>query len=150
ELGGDPGLERSFGDTLVRLGRFEEALPHYRAAIERDPGDDDARTGAGAALVELARAREALAYLEPAVESQPNPRYLAHFADALWQLGEPGSALDAVTMAVRVAPSWPGAASRLAWMLALAPDPARRDPTRALRIADVALSQAGAPDAQLL
>ena len=77
ELGRQPGLERSLADTLVRLGRFEEALPHYRAAIASDPGDDDARTGAGAALVELARAREALEYLEPAVESQPNPRYLS-------------------------------------------------------------------------
>lgn len=150
ELGSGPGLERSLGDTLVRLGRFEDALPHYRAAIARDPGDDDARTGAGAALVELARAREALEYLEPAVESQPNPRYLAHFADALWVLGDAGGALDAVTMAVRVAPSWPGAASRLAWMLALAPDAERRDPARALRIADAALKQAGAPDASLL
>jgi tetratricopeptide (TPR) repeat protein len=150
ELGADRVLERSLGDTLVRLGRYAEALPHYDAAIARDPGDDDARTSAGAALVELARARDALAYLEPAVESQPNPRYLAHFADALWQLGDAGGALDAASMAVRVAPSWPGAASRLAWMLALCPDHERRDPARALRIADAALAQAGGSDAQLL
>ena len=150
ELGGDPGVERQLGDTLVRLGRFEESLPHYRAAIERDPGDDDARTGAGAALVELSRADDALVYLEPAVESQPNPRYLSHFADALWQLGEFGSAIDAVTMAVRVAPSWPGAASRLVWMLALSPDAAHRDSARALRIADAAIAQAGSADAPLL
>ena len=150
ELGRQPGLERSLADTLVRLGRFEEALPHYRAAIASDPGDDDARTGAGAALVELARAREALEYLEPAVESQPNPRYLSHFADALWVLGDTGGALDAASMAVRVAPSWPGAASRLTWMLALAPDAERRDPARALRIADAALKQSGSPDALLL
>jgi tetratricopeptide (TPR) repeat protein len=150
ELGSEPGLERSLGDTLVRLGRFEESLPHYHAAIARDPGDDDARTGAGAALVELARAREALGYLEPAVESQPNPRYLAHFADALWQLGDAGGALDAVAMAVRVGPSWPGATSRLTWMLALCPDAERRDPARALRIADVALAHAGSPDPALL
>lgn len=149
-LGGEPGLERSLGDTLVRLGRFEESLPHYRAAIARDPGDDDARTGAGAALVELGRAREGLAYLEPAVESQPNPRYLAHFADALWQLGDAGGALDAAAMAVRVGPSWPGATSRLAWMLALCPDAERRDPARALRVADAALAQAGSPDPALL
>jgi tetratricopeptide (TPR) repeat protein len=149
-LDGDPGVERSLGDTLVRLSRFEESLSHYRAAIERDPGDDDARTGMGAALVELGRAQDALAYLEPAVESQPNPRYLAHFADALWQLGDAGGALDAATMAVRVAPNWPGATTRLAWMLALCPDRARRDPPRALRIAEIALSQSGAPDAQLL
>ncbi len=150
ELGGEPDLARNLGDTLVRLGRFEESLPRYRAAIERDPGDDDARTGAGAALIELARAREALPYLETAVESQPNPRYLAHFADALWQLGDAGGALDAVAMAVRVDPSWPGATSRLAWMLALCPDPEHRDPARALRIADAALEQAGAPNAILL
>ena len=92
-----------------------------------------------------ARARRS-PYLETAVESQPNPRYLAHFADALWQLGDTGGALDAVAMAVRVDPSWPGATSRLAWMLALCPDPERRDPARALRIADAALEQAGAPD----
>ena len=147
-LGGGPSLERSLGDTLVRLRRFEEALPHYRAAIAGDPGDDDARTGAGAALVELERARDALAYLEPAVESQPNPRYLAHFADALWQLGDAQSALDAAAMAVRVAPAWPGASSRLAWMLALAPAAERRDPARALRIADAALERG--PDPLLL
>jgi tetratricopeptide (TPR) repeat protein len=150
ELGGEPGLERRFADTLVRLGRYEDALPHYDAAIASDPGDDDARTGAGAALTELARARDALAYLEPAVESQPNPRYLAHFADALWQLGDAGGALDAISMAVRVAPSWPGGPSRLVWMLANAPDGERRDPARALRVADLALTKPGAPDAALV
>ena len=148
ELGAGPALERSLGDTLVRLRRFEDALPHYRAAIASDPGDDDARTGAGAALVELGRAREALPDLETAVESQPNPRYLVHFADALWQLGDAAGALDAAAMAVRVAPTWPDATSRLAWMLALAPDAARRDPARALRIADAALTRG--PDALLL
>jgi tetratricopeptide (TPR) repeat protein len=147
-LGGEPGLERRLGDTLVRLRRYEDALPHYRAAIERDPGDDEARTGAGAALVELGRAREALGDLEIAVESQPNPFYLVHFADALWQLGDAGGALDAAAMAVRVAPTWPGATGRLAWMLALAPDAQRRDPARALRIADAALVRA--PDPLLL
>jgi tetratricopeptide (TPR) repeat protein len=150
ELGGERGVERDLGDTLVRLGRFEDSLSHFRAAIERDPGDDDARTGAGAALVELGRARDALNYLEPAVESQPNPRYLVHFADALWQLGDAGGALDAVSMAVRVDPSWPGSASRLAWMLAQSPDAERRDPARALRIADAALKQAGGSDPNLL
>ncbi len=145
---GETGLERRLGDTLVRLRRFEEALPHYRAAIARDPGDDDARTGAGAALVELGRARDALAYLEPAVESQPNPHYLVHFADALWQLGDARGAIDAVSIAVRVAPDWRGATSRLAWMLALTTDADRRDPARALRIADTALARA--PDALLL
>jgi hypothetical protein len=53
-------------------------------------------------------------------------------------------------MAVRVDPSWPGATSRLAWMLALCSDAERRDPARALRIADVALAQAGPPDPALL
>jgi tetratricopeptide (TPR) repeat protein len=147
-LGGDPALERNLGDTLVRLRRFEDALPHYRAAIANDPGDDEARTGAGAALVELGRAREALPDLETAVESQPNPYYLVHFADALWQLGDVHGALDAASMAVRVAPAWPGATSRLAWMLALAPDAEQRDPERALRIADAGLAHG--PDALML
>jgi protein O-mannosyl-transferase len=149
-LGGERGLERRIGDTLVRLGRFEESLAHYRAAIASDPGDDEARTGAGAALVELGRAQDALAYLEPAVESQPNPFYLSHFADALWVLGDAAGAVDAATMAVRVAPDWPGAATRLVWMLALTPDAERRDPARALRIADAAQKQVGAPSARLL
>jgi len=149
EFSGEPGVERDLGDTPVRLGRFEDSLSHFRAAIERNPGDDDARTGAGAALIELGRAREALIYLEPAVESQPNPRYLTHFADALWQLGDAGGALDAVSMAMRVDPWWPGSASRLAWMLSQSPDAERRDPARALRIADAALKHGG-PDPNLL
>jgi tetratricopeptide (TPR) repeat protein len=147
-LRGDAALERNLGDTLVRQGRYEDALPHYRAAIARDPGDDDARTGLGAALVELGRARDALPDLETAVESQPDPRYLVHFADALWQLGDTHGALDAAAMAVRVAPAWPDATSRLAWMLALAPEAERRDPERALRIADAALTRG--PDPLLL
>ena len=148
-LGRQPALERRIGDSLLLLGRFEEAISHYRQAIAIDPGDDDARVGAGAALVELGRASDALAYLEEAVESQPNPRYLAHFADALWQQGDHAAALDALSTAVRVAPDWPGATSRLAWMLATIPDAERRDPERAQRIARAALAQLGGPDAAL-
>jgi tetratricopeptide (TPR) repeat protein len=127
-LGGEPALERRIGDTLVRLGRYEESLAHYRAAIERDPGDDEARTGAGAALVELGRAQDALAYLEPAVESQPNPFYLSPFRRRALGLGDAAGALDAATMAVRVAPDWPGGATRLVWMISLAPDPSAAIP----------------------
>ena len=149
ELGPETAAPASPWDSLLTLGRFDEAITHYRQAIATDPGDDDARVGAGAALVELGRTSEAMIYLEHAVESQPNPRYLAHFGDALWQLGEHASAIDALTAAVRVAPDWPGATSRLTWMLAVSPDPERRDPERAQRIAQAALAQLGAPDAAL-
>jgi protein O-mannosyl-transferase len=143
-----PDLERRLGDALVLLGRFEDSIGHYDAALARDPGNDEARTGAGAALVELGRAQDAIPYLEAAVESQPNPHYLVHMADALWQTGDQVSAIDMVQVAVRFGSEWHGATSRLVWMLAVTTGD-RRDPERALRVADAALKRANS-DAILL
>ena len=70
--------------------------------------------------------------------------------NALWALGRAEEAIEQLEAALRQRPGWPIAANNLAWMLATAPDPALRDPERAVGLAEetlaVAPQDAGALD----
>jgi len=52
-----------------------EAIPHWRAALERDPGHVDALLRMGSALARRGRAEEARPYLEEFVARAPRPPY---------------------------------------------------------------------------
>ncbi len=57
---------------LRELGRKDEALEAFRAAVARDPALPLARANLGQALVEAGRAEEALEHCEEAVRLQPD------------------------------------------------------------------------------
>lgn len=86
------------GDALSDLGRFDEAVPLYRAAIERTP-ERDPRTEAklARALFETGESREALTLLDaitpPSTQSDRDRLALLR-ARALTELGEVEAALE--------------------------------------------------------
>ncbi|MEM7204754.1 MAG: tetratricopeptide repeat protein [Planctomycetota bacterium] len=69
----DPGfadIDRLFGDHLVALYRFGDAVPFYQRALDAEPGSVAAMHGLAKALIYSARNDEALAMLQRAAEAE--------------------------------------------------------------------------------
>jgi hypothetical protein len=84
------------GDVYFRRGKFAEAEKCYRAALEREPKDIDARAHLGQCLVRLNRPAEACPLLESVMHEKPDHDYghtMMALAETLTALGETDNAL---------------------------------------------------------
>ena len=85
------------GDVYFQRGKLAEAEKCYRAALERDPKDIDARAHLGQCLVRLNRPAEARPFLESVMREKPDHDYghtMMALAEALTALGETDNALQ--------------------------------------------------------
>jgi hypothetical protein len=84
------------GDIYFRQGKFALAEPSYRAALEREPEDIDARAHLGQCLLRQKRAAEARPLLEGVCAEDPRHDYgysMMALAETLTALGEQDAAL---------------------------------------------------------
>jgi hypothetical protein len=84
------------GDVYFQRGKFAEAEQSYRAALERDAADLDARAHLGQCLLRLKRPAEARPLLEGVVTVKPDHDYgytMMALAETVAALGEAGNAL---------------------------------------------------------
>jgi len=84
------------GDVYFQRGRFAEAEKSYRAALERDPQDIDARAHLGQCLLRLNRPAEARPLLEGVMRDKPEHDYghtMMAMAETLAALGETDNAM---------------------------------------------------------
>jgi hypothetical protein len=84
------------GDVYFQKGQLAEAEKFYRAALERDPKDIDARAHLGQCLVRLNRPAEARPILEGVMHEKPEHEYgytMMALAEALAALGETDNAI---------------------------------------------------------
>ena len=84
------------GDVYFRRGKLAEAEKCYRAALERDPKDTDARAHLGQCLVRMNRPAEARPFLESVMHEKPDHDYghtMMALAETLMALGETDSAI---------------------------------------------------------
>lgn len=84
------------GDLHFQRGRLAEAEKCYRAALERDPNDIDARAHLGQCLLRLKRPAEARPLLEGVMKEKPEHDYgytMMALAETLAALGETDNAL---------------------------------------------------------
>ena len=85
------------GDVYFQRGKLAEAEKCYRAALERDPKDIDARAHFGQCLVRLNRPAEARPFLESVMHEKPDHDYghtMMALAETLTALGETDNALQ--------------------------------------------------------
>jgi hypothetical protein len=85
------------GDLYFQRGKLAEAEKCYRAALERDPKDIDARAHLGQCLVRLNRPAEARPLLESVMHEKPDHDYghtMMALAETLTALGETDNALQ--------------------------------------------------------
>lgn len=106
------------GDVYFRQGKLEKAEKCYRAALERDPKDIDARAHLGQCLSRLKRPAEAKPLLEGVCAEDPKHDYgysMMALAETLTALGERPAAM-AAWLKVTSNNSYPRAKVQLAEM----------------------------------
>ena len=84
------------GDVYFQRGKFIEAEKCYRAALEREPQDIDARAHLGQCLLRLKRPGEARPLLESVMLEKPEHDYghtMMALAETLMALGETDNAI---------------------------------------------------------
>ena len=84
------------GDIYFQRGNFTEAEKCYRAALEREPKDVDARAHLGQCLLRMKRPAEARPLLEAVMNEQPEHDYghtMMALAETVSALGETDNAI---------------------------------------------------------
>jgi tetratricopeptide (TPR) repeat protein len=88
-LNGSPEVQTAQGNALRAIGRFEEALKAYSAALEQAPMDPRAHSNQALAYQDLGRMPEAVAGFRQAVALAPNESSLrANLGGALLMSGD--------------------------------------------------------------
>jgi protein O-GlcNAc transferase len=114
-----PGAWFNLGMSLFRLGRLQEAVQAFEAAVRVKPDDYEAANNLGASLHALSRDVEAIAVLRQVIQAKPD------FAEAhnnlrlaLAQTGQSDEALHHAQLAVRLKPDFAEGLSNLGTVLA--------------------------------
>ena len=134
----------NLGTALLQLGALDDAVAELERALQIDPAYALAHNNLGAALKLRGDLAEAIPHYREAVRLRPNDgEALYNLANALLTSG---ALDDAVALYGRAIAAQPDAAepfAELALVLATHPDPARRDPPRAVRLAERAAELTG-------
>ena len=125
------------GSLLTSAGRNEAALTYFERALASDPEHLGARFNLANDLLRLGRAAEAEPHYAALLERDPGNRD-AHLMHAVSLMAESrwAEALAALEAGHASLPDDQPIANSLARLLAAAPDPALRDPERALALTD--------------
>lgn len=133
--------ELGLADVAAALGRFDQAILLYQHWVQLAPHQVRPVASLGRALLRSGRFEQALASFESGLRLDPEvPALYAGRAEALDRLGRWDAAVAAYDEALRRDPGLSGVANNLAWILAVSPDPALRDPPRAIRLAESAVA----------
>ncbi|TMQ72235.1 MAG: tetratricopeptide repeat protein, partial [Candidatus Eisenbacteria bacterium] len=141
----------ALGAVALDQGRLDEARAHVEAAIRILPSYADANDNLCIVSLDQNRPLEAVAAGRRALELRPRfPEAHANLAIALLALGRWADAREHLEEALRESPDLLRAELALATLLATAPDPALRDPARAIEVALDAVRRTGSRDPRSL
>ncbi len=108
----------AIGDACLALNRYEEAVEHYRIALEKEPQNATASVNLATALQRLDRLDEAIEAYETAVREEPdNLLALNNLGIALHDAGRDDDALPLLQCACALAPDDPSVRTDLAAVL---------------------------------
>jgi tetratricopeptide (TPR) repeat protein len=98
----------NLGAALRSEGRIDEAIAHFRRAVELNPGDPRGFANLAASLTEAGRPAESLATFQEAAARDPgDPKILVGMARAFLELGLRDDALKTIERAVEEHPERP-------------------------------------------
>ena len=141
----------NYATSLLAKGRFAEAEPHLRVAVERKPNYAEAEANLGVSLSARGKLDEGAVHLQRAILLRPD------YAAAYRNLGETralqhrmAEAVAQYTKALEYLPDEVNLLNRAAWILATAGDPRARDGVRARTFAERAVALTRRQDADSL
>ena len=120
------------GRCCAARASFTEGVGHLYEAVRLNPKDGAGRFCLGKALAAQGKTDEAIDHLSSAVQLEPDDAAALHLlGQLLFRQGKAGEAIQHVSRAVEIKSDDPLMLGDLAWMLALAPDAALRDGSKA-------------------
>ena len=141
----------NYATSLLAKGRFGDAEPHLRTAVEQRPSYAEAQANLGVALSAQGRLEEGATHLERAIALRPD------YAAAHRNLGETyalqrrfADAAAEYMKALEYLPDDVNLLNRAAWILATTGDPRARDGVRARGFAERAVALTRRQDADSL
>ncbi|MCX6927392.1 MAG: tetratricopeptide repeat protein [Verrucomicrobia bacterium] len=127
----------NLANVLVNLGRINEAREHYEASLRTDPSSSDAHNNLAYMLVREGKLAEAESAYKSALALRPG-LWQAHFglASLLIREGKIEEAIKQYQATLAIRPDFVEALNRLAWLLAVHPDPNVRNGAQAVALAE--------------
>jgi tetratricopeptide (TPR) repeat protein len=124
------------GSLLYDQGHIEEAMEHYRKAIQSDPNNCEALINLGIAFAARRQFNEAIENYRRAIEIQPNDcDTLNNLGATLATEGRFDEAIENFRKAIQILPNHCGALNNLALVLAASPKAEFRNGAEAVRLA---------------
>jgi tetratricopeptide (TPR) repeat protein len=132
----DPEAQVALGNALFKKGLIDESIVHYQKALAIRPYYVTAHYNLSSAFLKKGEIDEAILHCRAVLSTQPEHAD-AHtiLANAFLQKGEIGNAIEQYKKTLEIAPRSVPALNNLAWILATYSDPALRDGTKALELA---------------
>jgi len=132
----DPEAQVALGNALFQKGLIDESIVHYQKALGIRPYYVTAHYNLSSAFLKKGEIDKAIFHCQAVLSAQPEHAD-AHtiLASAFLQKGEIGTAIEQYKKTLEIAPRSVPALNNLAWILATYSDPAFRDGTKALELA---------------
>jgi len=150
-------LDPDFGPThnnlaaaLAKAGQIDEAITQYAEAIRLSPLRAEPHWNLAMLLQDAGRLPEALPHLRAAVLFNPKVEMRYRLAAASADTGHVPEAEAEFESVLRERPDSNGAETRMAWLLATAPDARLRNGPRAVQLAEDAAQRTERRDASVL
>jgi protein O-mannosyl-transferase len=106
--------QNNLGGTLLDKGRLNEAIAHYRDAIEIKPTAPQVQSNLGNALVREGEVEEAIGHLQKALQIDPSyAEAYNYMGNALMKKGETGEAISYYQKAIQLNTSYADAQNNL-------------------------------------
>ena len=132
----DPEAQVALGNALFQKGSIDDSIVQYQKALAIRPYYVTAHYNLSSAFLKKGEIDKAIFHCRAALSIQPEHAD-AHtiLASAFLQKGEIGNAIEQYKKTLEIAPRSVPALNNLAWILATYSDPAFRDGTKALELA---------------
>ncbi len=132
-------IRERLGDAFFRMGSLDEAIAQYQKALEIKPDFAYACNNLGYCFLKQSRFNEAIVQFQKAIECQPGfGQAYNNLGNAFRQKRMPVEAIASYRKAINVQPGFVPPYVNLAWILAAWPQPAIRNGTNAVALAETA------------
>ena len=136
---------------LSKAGKMDQAISVYRTMVQRVPGDEKAHYNLALALKRMGNLNGALRHYKEAARLKPDYVIAVYnVGEVSQQLGDLDTAFSSYQKALKLKPDLIPALNSLSRLFAVGPDQSRRDPIKAVRLAEKANNLTNNQDPYLL